>query len=139
MLNFSGRKRNKFASRCWTCGRHLRPEEGYLDGRSDGGYWIVRCDGCLGIEPDGPYVGERQAPTPPPRREPPKRTVVLPECMTVLGLTPPVDRESIKRAYRAKVMQAHPDHGGSTRSFLDIQAAYERSMQLIEVYPSKWR
>jgi ferredoxin len=43
----------------------------------------------------------------------------------VLGLEPDADEEAIDRAYRERVKEAHPDHGGSVEAFLAVRSAYE--------------
>jgi ferredoxin len=44
----------------------------------------------------------------------------------VLGVDPDADDEEIVRAYRRRVKEAHPDHGGSAREFQAVHEAYER-------------
>ncbi|MFB6156734.1 MAG: ferredoxin Fer [Haloferacaceae archaeon] len=43
----------------------------------------------------------------------------------VLGLDPDADDEAIKEAYKRRVKDAHPDHGGSAEEFQRVRAAYE--------------
>lgn len=42
----------------------------------------------------------------------------------VLGLDPGDDEEAIERAYRRRVKEAHPDHGGSVAEFVAVREAY---------------
>jgi curved DNA-binding protein CbpA len=44
----------------------------------------------------------------------------------VLGVTPSVTDEELRRAYRRKLRQSHPDVGGSAASFHAVQVAWER-------------
>lgn len=44
----------------------------------------------------------------------------------VLDLARDADEEEIKRAYRERVIDAHPDHGGSVREFQRVRTAYEQ-------------
>jgi ferredoxin len=44
----------------------------------------------------------------------------------VLGIDPDADDETVEDAYRARVKEAHPDHGGSVREFQTVRKAYER-------------
>jgi hypothetical protein len=44
----------------------------------------------------------------------------------VLGVSPSVTDEELRRAYRRKLRQAHPDVGGSAASFHAVQVAWER-------------
>ncbi|MFC7176312.1 ferredoxin Fer [Halosegnis marinus] len=43
----------------------------------------------------------------------------------VLGVERDADPEAIERAYRERVKDAHPDHGGSAREFQRVRRAYE--------------
>lgn len=43
----------------------------------------------------------------------------------VLALPPDADQEAIDRAYRRRVKETHPDHGGSLQEFQRVRAAYE--------------
>ncbi len=43
----------------------------------------------------------------------------------VLSVAPDADEEEIKEAYRERIKEAHPDHGGSAREFQLVRAAYE--------------
>ena len=42
-----------------------------------------------------------------------------------LRVDPDADAEEIEQAYRRRVMEAHPDHGGSAAEFQAVRAAYE--------------
>ncbi|MFB6179953.1 MAG: ferredoxin Fer [Halorientalis sp.] len=44
----------------------------------------------------------------------------------ILGVDPDADDEAIRRAYRQRVKDAHPDQGGSVREFQAVRRAYER-------------
>jgi curved DNA-binding protein CbpA len=49
------------------------------------------------------------------------------EAYDRLGLDPSADQSAVKRAYRERVKEAHPDtDSGSEREFKRVQAAYER-------------
>ncbi len=43
----------------------------------------------------------------------------------VLGLDADADEDAVVRAYRERVKQAHPDHGGSIAEFKRVRRAYE--------------
>lgn len=47
---------------------------------------------------------------------------------TILGIIPGATKEDIKRAYREKVKEIHPDNGGSTEKFEEVTAAYNTLM-----------
>ena len=44
----------------------------------------------------------------------------------LLGVSPLASDEEIKKAYRAKSMECHPDHGGSTDQMAELNAAYKK-------------
>jgi curved DNA-binding protein CbpA len=44
----------------------------------------------------------------------------------VLQVDPDADDETIKEAYKRRVKEAHPDHGGDTAEFQRVMDAYER-------------
>jgi ferredoxin len=43
----------------------------------------------------------------------------------ILGIDPDADESAVDRAYRRRVMETHPDQGGSAREFQRVKAAYE--------------
>ncbi|SEW20291.1 ferredoxin Fer [Halobacterium jilantaiense] len=43
----------------------------------------------------------------------------------ILGVDPDADDEAVERAYRRRVMETHPDQGGSLEAFQVVRAAYE--------------
>ncbi|USZ66752.1 DnaJ domain-containing protein [Halorussus salilacus] len=44
----------------------------------------------------------------------------------VLGIDRDADDEDIKRAYKRRVKEAHPDHGGTAEEFQAVREAYDR-------------
>ena len=44
----------------------------------------------------------------------------------ILGVTRDADEEELLDAYRERVKETHPDHGGSARAFQAVKTAYER-------------
>lgn len=54
-----------------------------------------------------------------------------PPCLSALGLTYPCDEEDVKRAYREKVKELHPDRGGDKKRFLKLQSNFEQALKLI--------
>jgi len=44
----------------------------------------------------------------------------------VLAVDPDASDEAIERAYRERVKETHPDHGGSLEAFQSVRAAYEQ-------------
>ncbi len=55
----------------------------------------------------------------------------VPQCYRMLGLTPPVDTEAVKRAYRSLAMIHHPDRGGDQGEFIRVQSAYSDALRLV--------
>jgi hypothetical protein len=67
----------------------------------------------------GPGAGRRRAPTAPSLSEA--------EAYRRLGVEPGADRETVKRAYRRRVKEVHPDTDtGSEEAFKKVNEAYER-------------
>jgi len=56
-----------------------------------------------------------------------------PEYMELLGLSPPYALEDVKKAYLDRVMQVHPDHGGSREAFAELQQAFEQATKHLEL------
>jgi ferredoxin len=50
----------------------------------------------------------------------------VPTPFDVLELDPDAGPAAVEAAYRDRVKEAHPDHGGSVREFLVVRDAYER-------------
>lgn len=44
----------------------------------------------------------------------------------ILGIEADADDEEVVQAYRRRVKEAHPDHGGSAREFQRVKTAYEQ-------------
>jgi ferredoxin len=49
----------------------------------------------------------------------------MPSPFEVLGIEPGADEETVERAYRQRIKEAHPDHGGSQEAFRRVRRAYE--------------
>lgn len=106
-----------------------------------------------GIDP-GTHVPEDDAyevarsrqwnpPEPPPREERPtrrsrpaghrearsSRTATTPYWCSVLGTAYPCSLEEIRRAFRAGVLTAHPDHGGTSEAFVRLKTAYDHALK----------
>lgn len=43
----------------------------------------------------------------------------------VLGIAPTASPDDVRAAYKRAAMKAHPDHGGSTTAFQEVQRVYE--------------
>lgn len=48
-----------------------------------------------------------------------------PEFYRILGIKVDASQEMIKKAYRLKVLETHPDKGGKEEEFKRVQEAYE--------------
>lgn len=65
----------------------------------------------------------------PPKRPAEARTTKRPpdrSAWDVLGISRDATLDEIKRAYRIRVRETHPDHGGNVDEFRLVQRAYER-------------
>ncbi|WP_323674924.1 J domain-containing protein [Halorubellus sp. PRR65] len=49
---------------------------------------------------------------------------VVRDAFDVLGLSPSADVDAVRAAYRDRVKEAHPDHGGSEDAFARVREAY---------------
>jgi len=68
---------------------------------------------------------------PPPKREEIKLPRTSQEAYAILALVPPVTLAQVKRAYRAKARECHPDHGGSHAQMVVINAAFELVQKVV--------
>jgi hypothetical protein len=68
---------------------------------------------------------------------PPAPSPQHPECLSVLGLLPPVTLEDVKQAYLAKAMTMHPDRGGDRDQFVRLQKAFEEANEFVKFKASK--
>lgn len=84
-------------------------------------HWAMAWKRSLRGEDIGPSPETRAAPAT-SRREAPERA----SAWTVLGIEQGADAETVKRAYRKKALEHHPDRGGDPGVFRAIQRAYER-------------
>ncbi len=67
-----------------------------------------------------------------PWREPPRETVTVADrdiWIHILGLNGDITVEAVKKAYKQKATQYHPDSGGSDRDFRMVKLAYDNLMQ----------
>jgi hypothetical protein len=55
-----------------------------------------------------------------------------PAFAVTLGLLPPYTMDDVKRAYREKVKDAHPDRGGDQKTFERIQTAFEEAGEYLK-------
>jgi hypothetical protein len=54
-----------------------------------------------------------------------------PRCLAVFNLGPGCTEEDLMIAYRRKVKQVHPDHGGDRKRFLLMQGYFEEAREWI--------
>jgi hypothetical protein len=65
------------------------------------------------------------SPAPPVSR--PRRQQAAPvSAWALLGLTPGATLAELKRAYRQRALETHPDQGGESAQFQRVQRAYEK-------------
>lgn len=50
-------------------------------------------------------------------------------CFYILGLDDGANREAVKKAYKQKATECHPDSGGSDLAFRAVRAAYDNLME----------
>ena len=72
--------------------------------------------------------GEAPPPRPKPRAAPerPRDPTQRASAWTILGLEQGASPDEIKRAYRARALETHPDRGGDPAVFREVQRAFER-------------
>jgi hypothetical protein len=66
----------------------------------------------------------RRLPFETPRREADTTSTTIGSAFEHLDLPPTADAEEVKRAYRRRVKDVHPDHGGDSESFRRLRDAY---------------
>ena len=54
----------------------------------------------------------------------------LQNALSLFGLRVPFTTQELKRAYRTKALEAHPDAGGSNELFVSVNQAYESLKEL---------
>lgn len=79
----------------------------------------------LGYKPGWAYHQFKEWGPPQPTPATPSLPEELQPALELLGLSPPIDELALKRAYRQRSLQAHPDTGGCHEAFLRVNAAYE--------------
>lgn len=67
----------------------------------------------------GPRVSSTRPPAPDEQRA---------SLWSVLGVGPDASAEEVKRAYRKRALEAHPDRGGDPEVFRRVQRAYEQAL-----------
>ncbi|MBF0549158.1 MAG: J domain-containing protein [Deltaproteobacteria bacterium] len=80
---------------------------------------------ALYLSPDHPDFGEEWSSIP-----------HLATPLAVLGLTPPCTIRDIKRAFRIKSKQLHPDLGGDQNAFVLLRQSYEKALGVIAAMES---
>jgi hypothetical protein len=73
----------------------------------------------------------------PPKPSPKPADRTLPECISILGLLPPVTAEDVKQAYLAKARTAHPDRGGDAAAFMRLQKAFDEANDYVKFKAGK--
>ena len=54
-----------------------------------------------------------------------------PPCMQALELDLPCTEEQVLAAYRRRVKELHPDHGGDLQQFLRLQKHFDQALHLV--------
>jgi DnaJ-domain-containing protein 1 len=90
------------------------------------------------IEPHWAHAWNRmlrgEPPPPPPSARPVREraTAAPASAWEVLGLAPGADAIAIKRAFRQRALETHPDRGGQAAQFREVQRAYERLLARLQ-------
>lgn len=88
-------------------------------------HWALAYKRILRGEPIGPPPETRTRPVEDRHDGGPARA----SAWTVLGIPTGADADTIKRAYRKRALDHHPDRGGDPAVFRAIQRAYERLLK----------
>jgi hypothetical protein len=64
--------------------------------------------------------------TPRAARSPERHVAAAASAWSVLGLAPGASLDDVKRAFRKKALETHPDQGGDAEAFRGAQGAYEK-------------
>jgi len=65
------------------------------------------------------------------------RVIDIERARELFGLGPEATREQVKRAFRHKALQTHPDHGGDREDFIEVEAAYRLLLEDLLVEPAR--
>ena len=82
-------------------------------------------DGTAGERDDGDRHGG-------PTREDGADRPTPAEAYETLGLEPGADLESVRRAFRERAKETHPDRGGDPEAFIRVREAYERLRERLD-------
>ncbi|MFC7155768.1 J domain-containing protein [Halomarina halobia] len=106
-------------------GDDWRWADGGWDGRDAGRPGNLRDDGS---DPDARGVrrGAADAPSADGRQATVRLDPATAAAYRVLGVSPDADEAAVRRAYRERAKETHPDAGGSREAFKRVRWAYER-------------
>jgi hypothetical protein len=70
-----------------------------------------------------------------------RHTPQVPEPFRVLGAPYPCTAEQLRARWREVAFQHHPDRGGNLKQFVELKAAYEEAVAILEGRPLvfRWR
>jgi hypothetical protein len=60
-----------------------------------------------------------------------------PPCLEALDLSLPCTEEQVLAAYRRRVKELHPDHGGDLQQFLRLQKHFEQALHLVRQHATR--
>jgi hypothetical protein len=128
-----------FAENHFVCGQHVafylpkRDVAITFDARA---YYRIERSATVPVlvehEMPGAYVGQRlpfETPTVDLGREPDSDRDPRRQAFAELGLRETATLDEVKSAYRSRVKQVHPDHGGSEDEFKRVREAYTLAKQ----------
>lgn len=99
---------------CQACGKYACLEHAWMNAKRA----EAVCDECMGAVLGDEEEGEEDAPN---GYNP----------WAVLGVGPEASFEDVKRAFRRKALQCHPDKGGTPERFKELKRAYDAIVKLM--------
>jgi hypothetical protein len=90
--------------------------------------WIHK-EGAAGADGKGSEAPRTNRPSnraPGDTREAPR-----PSIWAILGVSPTVTQTGLKRAFRSRALETHPDRGGTAEAFRELQRAFEEAQRRI--------
>lgn len=111
-------------------GAHTR-EDALAEAEKAAGAKLVEIDGTWARAYGRVLRGEPAFPagaatSPKPKRDKPEGERSI---WDVLAISPDATVAEVKRAYRTKALETHPDRGGDDASFREVQRAYELALE----------
>ena len=88
--------------------------------------WVEYFESRWGIRDDSQYQREKRT----KRMDESARYAKFHRgCLELLRLNFPFTKEELKRAYRIRALETHPDSGGTAEAFREVHIAYQVLLQ----------